>query len=728
MTACMIQHPDTRVGEEMLYRFRKTICFRNPYEGRITILAEARYKLWINGYFVACGPAKGSRHLRYYDEVDIGAFLRDGDNEFAVELLGLTTADDTEDHDVNLDGVIRSGEVYLYIQGTVRDAAGVELVATDDTWECAKETHVTFSKQFFVGMNEHVTPGFGIDLDWVKAKEMNTTPQLVGDTIPFGEVTSALAQPRPIPMMTYIPHRFVMTDGYYDAKRLMTGYIKLHAKGKGKITLTYGECFVDGDNDTFVKGDRTDTSLHLLGHSDTFQVSGELRFESFWFRTFRYVKVEIEGNVKLLSLSYAETGYPLSVSHKYDFGTEKDNALWDISLRTLRRCMQETYVDCPYYEQLQYCMDTYSQTLFTYMISDDLRMARRAISDFAMTWRPGYLTEARAPSCRRQYIPGFSLFLILMMNMYEARSGETAYIRPFMPVVDGILAWFETHKNEQGLIATSDMWDFVDWARPWKENQGAPITRRGEGITVYSLMYAYALEKGARLQRVMGRGAVAEEYLTRAYEIKETVKEKCYDPTSGLFADSERKEKFSQHAQIWAVLVGLVKGLEARDLLTRSLALEAKGGYAYSYLWFRALEKADCYYLGEEMMQDYYGLLDKGCTTIPETPYADSRSECHAWGAVALYEFTSMTLGVKLQDQDTRKIVISPHVEGRDHAYGTAFTKFGKVEVRWSIHDDCLDLDIKAPDTAPVEVTVPIGFREYAIKLNGKSIPPYAVK
>jgi hypothetical protein len=127
-------------------------------------------------------------------------------------------------------------------------------------------------------------------------------------------------------------------------------------------------------------------------------------------------------------------------------------------------------------------------------------------------------------------------------------------------------------------------------------------------------------------------------------------------------------------------------------------------------------------------MEQLYGLLDKGATTIPETPYSDSRSECHAWGAVALYEFTTMILGVKLQDQDTRKIVICPHIDGRKHAFGTAYTRFGAVEVRWQAGEHVFELELKTPDTAPVEVTVPIGFDEYIIKQNGKLIPPFAVK
>ncbi len=724
MTAKFIQHPNRVVGKESLFRFRRTYTLKRPKEAKLKILADSRYKLWVNGYFIAAGPCKGSRHVRYYDEVNISTFLKDGDNLFFVEVVNLPLQDGIEGDYNNLASVLRYPEMYLYIDGYALDGNGTQAIVTDSTWESVEETHVTFTQQFFVGMNEHTTPGFGKNTGWTPARELDTPCLVEGDTAPFGQILSTWAKPRTIPQMTYIPHQFKFHDGYYDAGRLMTGYIRFTAKGKGKITVRYGECFVEGDDTHFKKGDRADVTGHLLGHEDTFQINGPFQFESFWFRTFRFVKVTCEGSAEVTDISYAETGYPLAVSSKYDFGNATDNALWDISLRTLRRCMQETYVDCPYYEQLQYCMDTYSEMLYTYMISDDLRLPRRAIEDFAMTWYPGGLTEARAPSCKRQYIPGFSLFFVDMLNMYEARTGDSDYIKPFMPVVDGVLAWFDSHRNEKGQVAVSGMWDFVDWAGPWKATEGAPITERGEGITVYSMMYAWALSKAARLQRVLGRGSVAEEYLTRREDVLNAVKEHCYDDLRHFFADSEKKRRFSQHAQIWAVLSGLVRGQEAKDLLARSTALDAQGGYAYAYLWFRSLEMAGCYELAKDRMDEFRGLLDKNCTTIPETPFDDSRSECHAWGAVALFEFTSMVLGVKLRDDLSRMILVSPYVEGRDRANGRVFTRFGVVEVSWKKEGNAFTIDVTAPDTAPVEIAVPRGFYTYSVTLNGKEIPP----
>ena len=68
----------------------------------------------------------------------------------------------------------------------------------------------------------------------------------------------------------------------------------------------------------------------------------------------------------LQRFDYQETGYPLEVSTSVKTSDESLSDIWEISEKTLRRCMHETYEDCPYYEQLQYVMDSRTQILYTY--------------------------------------------------------------------------------------------------------------------------------------------------------------------------------------------------------------------------------------------------------------------------------------------------------------------------------------------------------------------------
>ena len=48
----------------------------------------------------------------------------------------------------------------------------------------------------------------------------------------------------------------------------------------------------------------------------------------------------------------------------FDYSVEELEEVYDICLRTLENCMMDTYMDCPYYEQNQFPMDTRLQALF----------------------------------------------------------------------------------------------------------------------------------------------------------------------------------------------------------------------------------------------------------------------------------------------------------------------------------------------------------------------------
>ena len=83
--------------------------------------------------------------------------------------------------------------------------------------------------------------------------------------------------------------------------------------------------------------------------------------------------------------------------------------------------------------------------------------------------------------------------------------------------------------------------------------------------------------------------------------------------------------------------------------------------FPWHFYLFRALEKAGRYERCASIWAPYREILARHLTTMPETP-GDSRSDCHAWSAVPLFEYVRMNLGVQPSaEKGWEEIVIRPY-------------------------------------------------------------------
>src|SRR5438477_6761219 len=69
------------------------LCFRRtwlldapPQAVELLISADSRYKLWINGHFVARGPARSWPQAQAVDRLDVSAYVQAGANIIAAQV------------------------------------------------------------------------------------------------------------------------------------------------------------------------------------------------------------------------------------------------------------------------------------------------------------------------------------------------------------------------------------------------------------------------------------------------------------------------------------------------------------------------------------------------------------------------------------------------------------------------------------------------------------------
>lgn len=707
-------------------------CYRleaeAPEQGKLTIDigANARYRLWVNGCPVNSGPCKGDRYRQFYDTLELSGYLRPGKNVLAVQVLYCDPDEAVKQTDerASIFAVVSPGGGHrLAVEGDILDENGEKrgTVTTGKAdWRvyldgsfCLKSTKVT---ENLGAVCEEIdfrnTPSAWKETDfdssgWAACTRIETVAiDHFMNTV--GLVQRLPMMERQIPLLYERQETFVreVTGSAFSG----TGILK-----KGEITVPAGEkqelildagvikngypkfCFEGGEGakvsvtffEKFVKEGkilrRDDVENgEIEGITDQIILDGTgLAYEPFWVRTFRFVRISIEAgaeDVQVKAPVFRRTGYPLETGSWVKSSEKWVEEIWEMSLRTLENCMLETYMDCPYYEQMQFPMDTRLQAMFTYCVSTDARLAKKALEDYHCSMIPEGLIHGKYPSAYPQIISTFSLHYIYMLREYWMQTGDMGTVKKYFPDMDMILAFYDRKIGEDGLVGRLGYWEFVDWQPAWGECAGIPAALAKGPSSIINLMYACALECAAQLNEAAGRKGMAQEYLARQKAITDKVEETCWDEQRGMYREGPSFEQYTEHAQAWAVLNGMTDAEKSRRILRNAAEGRdvLKVTFSTSYEWFRALEQSGMYAYTEENMELWKGLLDLNCTTCPETP-GDTRSDCHAWSALPIYEMIRSVAGICPDKAGWETVRICPHLDYLPDLEGEAAVPGGKI-------------------------------------------------
>lgn len=711
--------------------FRKVFSLEEcPGRFEIHISALSKFKLWINGECILAGPCRGDWQTAYYDTVDIAPYLREGKNLIAVQVVSYCSRPAQSKY---------AGPGYCHPCDAgpmlaVEGGNGSLACLDAGQWEVQidKATDWDFSYPVLVGAMECVDGGKLIKgwNQYTGAQEGFHEAESKGAAScnPYGEIAYPMLKPRPIPLLAregkvfqnagevvIRPHceaRIVL-----DAGKIITAYPRIAVRGGkgGRIRMTYAESYVRFDESgKEYKTMRDDSTGILHGYSDEYAPSGGMDvYEPFLYRAFRFLEITAQASDEAMTvepLGYIQTAYPLTVRSVVRSDEKWINDLWEISKNTLQSCMHDSYEDCPYYEQLQYAMDTRLEILFTYMLSGDTALAGKAIGDFHDSRMGSGLLQSRYPSTCPQVIPGFSLYWILMLEDYFIQTADLEFLKKYIPTAEGIVEAYRANIGGNGMVQPMGYWDFADWTKEWDPCRGQPAALEYGASALQNLLYVYALKSLARVLRAMGRKDTACEYEEIAGHIMTAVERLCYDENREMYREGESFEQFSQHTQVWAVLTGLAKGDKAHRIMTHALhgTDVVKCSFVMQFYLFRALEKAGMYRRTMPLWDQWKHLIDLHCTTIPETPH-NPRSDCHAWGALPLYEFTAKFLGVEPAEPGWKSIAVRPRIDLFPQMEGEVATPWGIVMVKWDKEGEAVNLNITVPRPVKAYLLLPDG-------------------
>jgi hypothetical protein len=502
-----------------------------------------------------------------------------------------------------------------------------------------------------------------------------------------------------------------------DHGRTTNAYTVVETSGgaASAITLTYAEAAVDAQGR---KGNRNEVAGRTIeGIHDRIRPGGgeRRRFQSLYWRSGRYVKLDVETGAEPLRIhdvSGIFTAYPFVERGRFASDQPWLADMWRMNWNGARIGAFETYMDTPYYEQLQYIGDTRLQALISLYVAGDDRLVRQSITHFDDSRIPEGITASRYPSQLRQLIPPFSLIHIAMVHDYYMHRDDPRFVRRQMAGVHGVLAWYGRYVDSTGMLGPMPYWNFVDWADRWR--RGVPAGGDDGHSATISLLYAYALDRAAMLETDLGVRALAQSYRSRADAVRAATRARAWDPARRLFRDSPDSAAYSQQTNVLAILTDAVPMAEQRPLMERILADTTLTPASY-YFGFYTLEALYKVGLGDryvEQLEPWKGMLALGLTSAPEKP-EPTRSDSHAWAAHPNYGLLATVLGVRPSSPGFRTVRIAPALGPLRRASGSVPHAKGPIEVT---------LEREGANGLRGDVTLPAGLTG-RFEWKGRSVP-----
>jgi hypothetical protein len=342
-------------------------------------------------------------------------------------------------------------------------------------------------------------------------------------------------------------------------------------------------------------------------------------------------------------------------------------------------CAHETFMDCPYYEQMMYVGDTRLETLTTYCLTHDDRLPRKAIAMYDFSRRLDGLTQSRFPSRVLQIIPPFSLWWVAMVHDFARWRDAAGFVRARMPGVRAVIDHFLALRNADGLVQAPDGWNYIDWVQ--RDTWQAGIPPQGQfGVSgVINWQFVHVLKMAAELEHYAGEPELAARASRLAGELAQRVHANFWNEARGLYADDLRHEHFSQHAQCLAVLAGAPEPERVTQGLLAGKNLAPASIY-FSFYLLETYRQRGCMDAFFTRLGEWFDLEKQGFKTTREEP-EPSRSDCHGWGAHPIYHYFASVLGIRPDSFGFKTVVVAPQLGHLTHATGRLPHPRGFIEV-----------------------------------------------
>jgi hypothetical protein len=269
------------------------------------------------------------------------------------------------------------------------------------------------------------------------------------------------------------------------------------------------------------------------------------------------------------SLLVRERLYPVTGDATFECSDERLNAIYAIGRRTVTLNSFDAYTDCPTREQRAWTGDAVVHQLVDLTTNADWRLARWHPVLTASPRADGMLPMAVAGDIEASdgtIIPDWALHWVHSVHNVYRYVGDRDEIARLLPVVEGVVRWFEPFLDDDGCAMDVFGWLIIDWAAVHTDGVSGALNG----------LWGRALLEYAEMAEWLG-DASRVEWATRRHAALRAGFERLWDDERRRYVDSylpgATRPMASQHTQAAAIVGGLAP-YERYDRLVEVLTNE----------------------------------------------------------------------------------------------------------------------------------------------------------
>lgn len=665
-------------------------CRMAVFRNRITIgddgkfvcrySADEQADVFIDGKWVDTGAERGDRLWWYYRDLELD--LVPGEHLITVRLL------------------MFGRNLSAAAQETIRYGIFFESASLSGKWEYSIAENCSFNKSepdwgwfptITAEENFNYTAIDGIGGVWKDAVAFEDTRVLHAPDVPHW----VCREENNYRVIEEATRKLIVFDNYVRCR------CEYRFSGDGEVRLLWNEAPFTPEKKKLHR--EAWEGCFLPGKPAVLRFKDGVRWVDYHYRTGRCLQIECTGNVKIEEMRFVSVKYPYEKMWQAKCSSPQVEQVLDMAWNTLEYCSFESFMDCPYYEQMQYVGDTRIESLVSYVTERNPALPLKGVRELGRSTDLYGVTLSRSPSWQEQMIPSFSLVWILVLEDFITWQGFDA-VADELDHARANLKFYEQHLDADGLpdftgwdrISGWDGetgWNFLDWHDSLF--RGIP-----KGNCPVSVLYVLALEAMARLEKRAGNDT--DMLLEKAKRAAQKILDRYYDSDQNILMDDDEGKFISEHPQIFATLSDSMPDckLELPDAMP--------AGIYFSHYYLEAAYRTRNVRAFWKRFGNWFQVLDEGLKTFPEE-FTHPRSDCHAWSSHVLYHYFASILGVRPRDVQKKEWNIDPLFVDLDFAGGTLTHATGDIFVRWE----------KVKGAIQVEYRLPEGFTAWH---NGKKL------